>query len=74
MFHLSVGGLCSYACTLESFAAKMFHLTAATCQDVPSFGRGLCSYACTLESFAAKMFHLKAATCQDVPSFGRGTL
>ena len=42
MFHLSVGGLCSYACTLvnESFAAKMFHLTAATCQDVPSFGRG----------------------------------
>ena len=30
----------SYACTLESFAAKMFHLKAATCQDVPSFGRG----------------------------------
>ena len=40
MFHLSVGGLCSYACTLESFAVKMFHLTSATCQYAPSFDRG----------------------------------
>ena len=35
---------CACACA-DSLVIKMFHLSAATCQDVPSLGReGLCIY------------------------------
>ena len=37
--HASLPTVCTFN-LLRSFAAKMFHLTAATCQDAPSFGRG----------------------------------
>ena len=37
--HASLPTVCTFN-LLRSFAAKMFHLTVATCQDVPSFGRG----------------------------------
>ena len=64
-------------CLCGSLAVKMFHLSAASCQDAPSLGReshsvfvrplmcGLCG------SLAVKMFHLSAASCQDAPSLGR---
>ena len=37
--HASLPTVCTFN-LLRSFAAKMFHLTAATCQDAPSFGWG----------------------------------
>ena len=44
MFHLLVGDLVPYA-LVWVFAAKMFHLTVATCKDASSFGRGPSFYA-----------------------------
>ena len=37
--HASLPTVCTFN-LLRSFAAKMFHLTVATCQDAPSFGWG----------------------------------
>ena len=56
------------------FAVKMSHLSAATCQDVPSLGRGVIIMWCVYVGlFAVKMSHFSAATCQDVP-FWQGEL
>ena len=46
-------------------AVKMFHLSAASCQDVPSLGRG--SRAVFVESC---VYVCWSPCCEDVPSFG----
>ena len=46
-------------------AVKMFHLSAATCQDVPSLGRG--SHAIFVESC---VYVCWSPCCQDIPSLG----
>ena len=63
-------------CVCGSLAVKMFHLSAASCQDTPSLGREshfvfVRPWMCVCGSLAVKMFHLLAASCQDVLSLGR---
>ena len=61
--HASLPTVCTFN-LLRSFAAKIFHLTAATCQDAPSFGRGPCSYTCT---FCPMFVRLKnIVVCQSL--------
>ena len=68
MFHLSVGGvsaLCVCYVFVNGFhAVKMFHLSAASHQDVPSFGGGSQCIVCVLR------VREWLPCCQDVPSFG----
>ena len=76
------GILCSVmyvcVCSCGSLAVKMFHLSAASCQDAPSLGREsysvfshVCVCVCVHVALWLSRCCLSAASCQDAPSLGR---